>query len=850
MRTANLLDAYPTFFDLNGKPLMGRIRVFVNETREYAELWLDPSGTTRAANPIRTNGAGKTENQVFVEMPESGQKIYTVSVQEFLGKQYSDMDEYWNDDEMWKDLYDFKLVVDAGNGVKSSTVSSVSEIAGAETKTGIVLATGFYNAGDCPARVFVYTEKAIFPEDGCTSIKSKDGGYWTWFPEPVVDSGCFGIIPSADKGDISSGLLSLQSFLASSDVIKKVCFRKGTYFMTVDATLPCQLEFKTGAKLTPLADVSLSCRSVSAPSGFIKKFLSSSTYGLTLSVSEGEYCLSWYDSAFSSISVFGTPSDIVIDRKMDTSVFSYKDIRFVKTSANNTLRLPGVPVAFTGCRFDGRQCLDLSVATPTFSVCGNVRTSSVCDGFKASFINSGFSTRFIVDSTIEMDEDLSQESTGFTVEDGAWFNGLASPGTLTINGSSLKDGVLSCETKFVGIEEIRFAWFRDNLVSDNRLINSMITSGIYSVDLCGRTFGQQTIAEDCVFRNGKLSGTTFTGKVTLSNVSGSSVKAKGKINVQSCSLQFDTFSVQQVVAENSILSGDNLTSNGLFSASDSVFRFTTNVITGGPMTVHNTDFSGKGSVTVSSATISNCSLGNLSLTTEKIKATGADAELLGFTDGTVNASKDRTGETIHDNASESMIRKTVSFTDGFMGREEEENRLYDVNAGLRFNGGIYCAASKGRTKFDIFSLIPSMPTFIVQDDYVSLVDELGSSRDFKYNDHDTVITKTAYGIIGKTRPKPGQLLFIVPTDDNQYARCLIARSLRSASFDGTSDLSNKDGGLQDTATNQLFPSEVVGLKLIENDGPIVLMCLGPGYLGDNSVPIFWNLNGTRIDVWE
>lgn len=842
MRTANLLDAHPTFFNLNGKPLVGRVSVFENETRSFADTWLDPEGTKRAANPIKTNGAGKTESQVFVEMPDSGQRIYTVVVEEFLGEQYSSMDEYWDDGEMWKGLYDFKLVVDAGSGVKSVTAGSVSEIAGMDSGNGIVVATGFYRDGDCPARVFVYMDKAVFPEDGCTSIKSKDGGYWTWFPEPTVDSGCFGIIPSASSTDTSSGFLSLQTHLNSADIIKKVCFRSGRYLLSVSVDINCDVKFKSNARLNPTENVSLSFRSVSASPGFIVRDLFDKD--VSLSVKEGAFYFSWFDKYADGAEIgnIGTPETIVVD----------KQLKLTQTAINSALVIGcGPKIKFTGtlafsqCRFSGATVLGSSQDV-SFVNCGKVRTSKVCDAFYASTIaGSTVGTKFIVDSEIVMDADLSQEDTGFTTEDGAYFNGLAETGSLTIDAKSIGMWMLSCETCVKNAKEIRLDWFKQNLSTANRLSLSCVSSSIFAVDLCGLSLSEGSSQYPMAYRNGTLSG-SYTKDLSLDGVNGTVSVSGAALTVKDSNVKFTQLNAKKLTISDSICSGTSLNAEGEVAISGSSLQFTTTTINGTTVQLLDSSVLGTGSVSTTRLECDRTEMKSIdvaatdfaSVSLSKVKSLSADVIH-------VNSSIIKDDDVIFDNTTENIVCKDIKFLDGFMGRAEESYPLIDVNAQARLNAGIYNMASEGRTELDVFGIIPSFPVFITQDDCVSLLDTVGSSR--SYATTNSGPSGTAYGIIGKSRPKPGQVLVIMSCGSESRTKCLIGRAKRATGFDGTTDIVNKYGELQNTNL-QPFPDSVAHKRLIINDGPIILYCLGPGYVGSDSVPVFWNLNGDSLEL--
>ena len=92
MICASFNDSYPVIFDNDGKPLVGRVKFMTRQSTEYREIFLEPEGTTRGANPMKTNECGRLQNQVFLPCGEGEDAFYKVVVEKFLGEDPEDME--------------------------------------------------------------------------------------------------------------------------------------------------------------------------------------------------------------------------------------------------------------------------------------------------------------------------------------------------------------------------------------------------------------------------------------------------------------------------------------------------------------------------------------------------------------------------------------------------------------------------------------------------------------------------------------------------------------------------------------------------------------------------------------
>lgn len=772
MTNYSFYDAQPVFLDLNGKPLVGRIAIYDHDTSAYATTYLDGDGTKTASNPMRTDGSGHLEDQIFL----AGDKAYRVCVQEFLGKDPSSMDEYWLDPEMWRTLYEYILASESSSEYGATIVDKVSDIAGASPELGILSCKGFYKAGDCPARSFVWTEKKVFAEDGCTSVKAENGGYWTWFPEPYVDSGCFGIMPSASATELIAGFNSLQTHTASGSVIKTVGFRSGTYFIGSNFTTNVNIELKSAAVFIPTKDVSFNCRSVSAPSGFIQKLLSSATWKFNLSVLGGNYLLSWYADGYTNIETFGTPNCIVCDRNIGTTAITFNKCRFVSVSGSKLKcsNTTGASTAFVNCSFDGLPPLDLSSVDPVFTNCEKTRTSSVCPAFKASYIANSASGTFIVDSSVEMDSDLSQADTAFETTDGALFNGMASSGTLTISSKSVRDNLIACDVEITGTETIRYDWFYEWSGRNTTVRNAFIGSKAYILDMCEKgmdatstsiTFGA------CYLRNGSIDTKAFTAsgmlkldKFTL-NVSGD--VGCSYLYAYDSGLLCSGLSV----SNDSEIEHSTVTAHGTMSVASLVVRGTTIAVDKfaitGNLSAYDSSVSSNNSISVVNLIMQGCSCtASITAALADVKSSLCSVSATTMTELSSNISGKETVLNTT-SAESSIVRKNVSFTgtarnDPYSSASESSLQQFAKNISL--NGGVYSTDG-----WDTFGLCPAIPciTPTTPNYCISLTLAQGASQEITVyptgSVNDPSYTRSFHGVRGASRAKTGQMFFLLPT---------------------------------------------------------------------------------------
>lgn len=404
MICASFNDSYPVIFDNDGKPLVGRVKFMTRQSTEYREIFLEPEGTTRGANPMKTNGCGRLQSQVFLPCGEGEDAFYKVVVEKFLGEDPEDMEEYWDDDEMWAQQYDYILTFQKDHTIQSIVVEATRFISQAPTDFGILVVTGFYNNGDSPARIYTHTDDTPSgPNDGVTKIQSDTSGWWVWKPQPVVNAACFGIIGGLRSDLLSPAMQSLQSYVGSNlKAVEEVFFQYGRYAYDANITLPVKVHLDPNALFVSAQTTTLTCREFEGPSNALSESMS-------LSVSQGDFKFSWLANPVITKNSVGSPSRIIVDADKTCYRGSFVDTEFVGSFGR--YKVTGwadylVGVLFTRCKFSNGPIFSSVLGKARFTSCGIIRTGEISSNdFPMDTIAESTGTKFIADTNVSVDKD-------------------------------------------------------------------------------------------------------------------------------------------------------------------------------------------------------------------------------------------------------------------------------------------------------------------------------------------------------------------------------------------------------------------------------------------------------------
>jgi len=493
MICASFNDSYPVIFDNDGKPLVGRVKFMTRQSTEYREIFLEPEGTTRGANPMKTNECGRLQSQVFLPCGEGEDAFYKVVVEKFLGEDPEDMEEYWDDDEMWAQQYDYILTFQKDHTIQSIVVEATRFISQAPTDFGILVVTGFYSNGDSPARIYTHTENTPSgPNDGVTKIQSDISGWWVWKPQPVVNASCFGVEGGLRSDLLSPAMQSLQSYVGSNlKEVEEVFFKYGRYAYDADITLPVKVHLDPNALFVSAQTTTLTCREFEGPSNALSEFMS-------LSVSQGDFKFSWLANPVITSNSVGSPSRIIVDADKTCYKQSFFDTEFVGSFGR--YKVTGwedlVGVSFTRCKFSNGPIFSSVLGETRFTSCGIIRTGEISSGdFPMDTIAESTATNFVVDTNVSAEADYLSD--GYPIK-------LVRGGKITSGSHFVKlpqregfdDDAFACAVILPSGSVYKRRWY----ANEGYLQDAIGKAGYSEVDLCGMSGGLSL--KPSLYRNG------------------------------------------------------------------------------------------------------------------------------------------------------------------------------------------------------------------------------------------------------------------------------------------------------------------------------------------------------------
>jgi hypothetical protein len=250
-------DQWQTLLDENGKPLIGRVKFFNADSKQYKSIYYDIQGETQGENPQYTLQDGRLEHQVFIA---SG--VYTCRVEKFLGTDVSSMRDHANDDTYWQNYKSFKIYggaeeVEGGSDIAAGFCDTIAALRLVDpSEHGVVSVIGYYSKEDgIEPRTYVWVEGNNDAEDyGSTIVSSvtsyTSAGRWKLCESPIVCATTFGVFPygtsSASASDLSMKATALAAFANKSAICSKVAFESGRYYFASGTRLSFLKEVFTG----------------------------------------------------------------------------------------------------------------------------------------------------------------------------------------------------------------------------------------------------------------------------------------------------------------------------------------------------------------------------------------------------------------------------------------------------------------------------------------------------------------------------------------------------------------------------------------------------------------------------
>lgn len=225
----NYFDPNPAH-EWEGVPFVGYFEFCQYGTTEPLTVY-DVDGND-LGNIVYTATDGRMEHEIYLEGD------YSVRWWLYVGTN-SDMSQD-SDPENFRLVYTQSIMAGGGGNsgeLETPSVGSVAELRAIEgMEDGVcVLATGYYEDGDCPARFYLWDASCIQSEDSGYIVLSDSESVGRWimlWPSSVIPCECYGVIPSEGKTANLPNLLSFPDSVGTSGLrtARTIRFQPGTYY--------------------------------------------------------------------------------------------------------------------------------------------------------------------------------------------------------------------------------------------------------------------------------------------------------------------------------------------------------------------------------------------------------------------------------------------------------------------------------------------------------------------------------------------------------------------------------------------------------------------------------------------
>ena len=233
---------------LDGKPLVGRVTLFVHDSDDILDVFtLEGDTFTQAANPQLLNDAGRLDATLFFDAA-----IVDVKVEQYVGAEGQMSVDSPDDD--FEQFDHFEIGFDPGVLAVRTSVDTIAELMDAIPESGLVNVVGYYAVGDCVPRTYYWDKDSENDVDGGYVVGShvSDTGRWIllWGDE-MMPSSVYGVVPGSNEANINALLTYPQlvgSFLQKTAPV--VRFLPGDYTSSVTYSTTKEVAFDSGAKFT------------------------------------------------------------------------------------------------------------------------------------------------------------------------------------------------------------------------------------------------------------------------------------------------------------------------------------------------------------------------------------------------------------------------------------------------------------------------------------------------------------------------------------------------------------------------------------------------------------------------
>ncbi len=231
------------YFDGDGRPLVGRLSVFDRSTDvpgtevsgKYTKLYTFADGEySEAANPLLLDSEGRLPSSVYFDAA-----VVSVKLERYTGDSSMGSDD---DPAHWETVDTYDTGMEWDDAQPTSVVGTVEELKDVPVASSPVLVLGYYRAGDCPARTYLWDGEAIGSPDDGYLVKSSASSSGRW----VMLWGCdtlpctlYGVFPGrTDFPDYAGGKFdNLNALFAYPEAVgtaqiataRKIRFLDGDY---------------------------------------------------------------------------------------------------------------------------------------------------------------------------------------------------------------------------------------------------------------------------------------------------------------------------------------------------------------------------------------------------------------------------------------------------------------------------------------------------------------------------------------------------------------------------------------------------------------------------------------------
>lgn len=213
-----------------------------------------------------------------------------------------------------------------GEDLNTTCVSSIAEVRLVDKAVGTVVCSGYYSAGDCPARVFKWVDSVDPPADNAINVlRNPDdaSGYWK-MSEPegglwdVRMAGCMTSNTPAVNDQCLTRLVNVIDASSGNSKVATVYFPAGNWLLDSGYTFG-SLVLEAGANLKPAdntADRTLTVGRLENRGGFFHAYGDNASDKRVVLVTGGMLRTSWFKGTlneFLTDAAIAAPEEIVFD---------------------------------------------------------------------------------------------------------------------------------------------------------------------------------------------------------------------------------------------------------------------------------------------------------------------------------------------------------------------------------------------------------------------------------------------------------------------------------------------------------------------------------------------------------